>query len=248
LVLTAEAHRPQLAALADAVEAGAPEDVATVALGGTFVGQRGRTWHAPPGNLQVAVRLRLGGPARALQGGLAALGSAAAAEAIEAVSGGRVAPGTKWVNDLVLGAPMRKAAGVLVAADVQGDALPAARIGIGVNVAVAPTLDAPDALPAIALADADAAFAAPRARADLAFAVLARLAVWRDVLVERGSAPLVDAYRARAAFLGRRVEVRPVAGGPPFAAGVAEALTPDLHLRIAGRAAPVATGRLRVVA
>ena len=246
MVATAGAHRPQLHALADAAATGAPDDLATLALGGAFVGQRGRTWHAPPGNLQLAVRLRVGGPAVERQAGLAALGSVAVAEAIAAASGGRVAPGTKWVNDLVVGTPMRKLAGVLAAADVQGDAMPSVRIGIGVNVAAAPELDDPEALPAAALADLDGVFAAARARADLAFAVVERLAAWRDVWVQEGSAPLVDAYRARAAFLGRQVEVRPVAGGAPIAVGVAEDLTPDLRLVVAGHDAPIGTGRVRL--
>lgn len=95
-------------------------------------GRLGRKWEAPPGSaLLVSVLLRPSDlePER-LHLVTAAVGLAAA-EACTAVTGGRVSPGLKWPNDLVVGDS--KLAGVLAEA-----ALPAVVVGCGVNVTWAP--------------------------------------------------------------------------------------------------------------
>ena len=70
----------------------------------------------------------------------------------------------------------------------------------------------------------------------------------RALLLAGRGAALVDAYRERAAFLGRTVTVWPVdedAPGPLVRGRVA-ALLPDLALLFEGRAEPVRSGRMTI--
>jgi biotin-[acetyl-CoA-carboxylase] ligase BirA-like protein len=223
-----------------------PDGLACVALAGSrFRGQRGRPWTALPGNVHLSAHLALDLDAAVSQAGLSLLPSVAAARAIERVSDGRVRPGLKWVNDLLVDG--RKVGGVLAASQVQGGRALHLVVGVGVNVARAPELTpSPRALPAGALADADRAFADDSAWARLLPAVRAELAWARDELRRGGSAALLEPYRERAAFLGRRVTIWPVEddAGPPLARGRVLALNDDLSLDVEGVAAPVRHGRM----
>jgi biotin-[acetyl-CoA-carboxylase] ligase BirA-like protein len=228
-------------------EGGAPPDgLACVALAGSrFRGQRGRPWTALPGNLHLAAHLTLDVDAAAAQAGLSLLPSVAVARAIEHVSDGRVRPGLKWVNDLVVEG--RKVGGVLTASQVRGARALHLVVGVGVNVARAPDLPSSTrALPAGSLADADPVFAGEAGWARLLPAVRAELARARDQLRRGGSAVLLEPYRERAAFLGRRVTIWPVedGDGPPIARGRVLALNDDLSLGLEGVAAPVRRGRM----
>ena len=183
--------------------------------------------------------------------GLTLLPAVATARAIEAVSGGRLRPGLKWVNDLLLAG--RKVAGVLTATQLQGDRVRHAVVGIGVNVARAPDLPAsPRAAPAGSLAALDAAFVGEVAWGTLLLALLAELDRGRRALEAGDGAALFDAYRERAAFLGRNVTIWPVDEGEdpdavaPLARGRVLRLLPDLSLVLEGRAAPVHAGRMAI--
>jgi biotin-(acetyl-CoA carboxylase) ligase len=70
----------------------------------------------------------------------------------------------------------------------------------------------------------------------------------RALLQGGHGAALVDAYRERAAFLGRSVTLWPVGEevAGPVARGRVEALLPDLSLRLEGRAEPVRSGRMTI--
>jgi len=185
------------------------------------------------------------------QVGLTVLPAVATARAIAAASGGRVRPGTKWVNDLMLDG--RKVAGVLTATQVHGGRLRHAVIGIGVNVAQAPELPPAPRVPRPgSLADADAAFAGDDAWAMLLPPLLDELDRGRAQLVAGGAAALLAEYRARATFLGRGVTIWPVDEVPgqgdadvrPLARGVVRALRDDLSLELEGVDAPVRHGRM----
>lgn len=98
-------------------------------------GRLGRTWESPPGagaNLLCSVLLRpdlAGGDVPFLAVARVALAGRAAASA---ATGGRVVPGLKWPNDLVVEG-VGKLAGVL--AEVEGDAVV---VGVGMNLGWAP--------------------------------------------------------------------------------------------------------------
>jgi len=256
VLLRDEAPGSQYARMHELLAAGGslPDGLACLALTGSrFQGQRGRAWTALRGNLHLSVHLALDLDAAAHQVGLIVLPAVATARAIEAVSGGRVRPGTKWVNDLMLAG--RKVAGVLTATQVTGGRLRHAVIGIGVNVARAPQLPPAPRVPRPgSLADADAGFAGDDAWARLLPPLLAELERGRARLAAGRGAELVADYRARATFLGRAVTIWPVdeGGEPggaeavvrPLARGVVRALRDDLALELDGVAAPVRHGRL----
>ena len=96
-------------------------------------GRRGHAWHSPPGAgiyLSVVVRPPRGGPALSL---VTLAAGIAVARAVRAAAGLDVE--LKWPNDVVVGRPWRKLAGVLCeAAGVAGEALEAVVVGMGVNV------------------------------------------------------------------------------------------------------------------
>ncbi|MFN2321692.1 MAG: biotin--[acetyl-CoA-carboxylase] ligase [Trueperaceae bacterium] len=253
VVVVHEAPRSQFDALAERLADGrfVPAGVVCVACTGSrFHGQRGRPWAALRGNLHVSVHLPLDVDAAPAQAGLAALPAVAIARAIERATAGRVAPRLKWVNDVLVDG--RKIAGVLVATQLQGGRVRHAVVGVGANVARAPEL-APSARAArpTSLADVDPVgfgARAPHAWTALLPPLLDELERGRVRLQAGDGAALVDAYRERAAFLGRTVTVWPVeedAPGP-LARGRVEALLPDLALRLEGRVEPIRTGRMTI--
>lgn len=253
LILVGEAPRSHFGRMNDLLASGhdvAPGTVCVARSGARFRGQRGRAWSALAGNLHLVAHLALDVPAAASQPGLAILPAVAAAEAIEALTAGRVRPGLKWVNDLLLGG--RKIGGVLTATQLHGDRVRHAVVGIGVNVARAPDLPpAPRALPAGRLADADPVFAAEGGWARLLAATIDELGRGRDAIVAGRGDELVARYRDRAAFLGRHVTIWPVEeeapGGGPLARGRVLALRPDLSLVLDGVPEPIRSGRMTII-
>jgi BirA family transcriptional regulator, biotin operon repressor / biotin---[acetyl-CoA-carboxylase] ligase len=117
-----------------AARAGAPEGLVVVAeeqVAGR--GRSGRVWASPPrAGLTFSVLLRPAGVPSERWGWLPLLTGVALARAIGTASG--VAARLKWPNDLLLGAALRKGAGILAeVADPARDA-PALVVGVGLNV------------------------------------------------------------------------------------------------------------------
>lgn len=241
------APRSQLDALSEATAAGLalPGPVACVAGSGEgFHGLRGRAWAAEPGNLHLAVALPAGGvPARNVLA-FSLLPAVAAAEAIEAATDGRVRPGIKWVNDLLVAGA--KVAGVLTTTRVAKGRIDLVLLGIGVNVAVAPAVPPTPFVPAVGRI--------PDVSLDrLADALLAALARRTREAFAAGAEPILAAYRERQVVVGRRVRVyreglddlAPAAAWPrPVAAGVVREIRDDLSLLVGDDPEPVTAGRL----
>jgi BirA family biotin operon repressor/biotin-[acetyl-CoA-carboxylase] ligase len=162
-------------------------------------GRQGRSWASPVGNLHATLLLvDVCPPARAAELGFIAglaLHDAASAET------GKGAPqlALKWPNDLLLDGA--KCAGLLL----EGSTLPAAggsprfavAIGFGVNIVAAPT-DTPYPAARLEAAERDSVVQA------LAQSFGTRLEEWRA----DGLAPLLQAWRRRAAFMGRDITLR----------------------------------------
>jgi BirA family biotin operon repressor/biotin-[acetyl-CoA-carboxylase] ligase len=98
-------------------------------------GRRGRAWFSPAGaGLYLSVIVRPHVPAHALP--LVTLGAGvAAADAVRATTGLPIE--LKWPNDLVIGRPWRKLAGVLCETAGAGSRVDAVVIGIGINLLTA---------------------------------------------------------------------------------------------------------------
>jgi BirA family biotin operon repressor/biotin-[acetyl-CoA-carboxylase] ligase len=226
---------------ADAMELarqGEPEGIVLVADHQTAGrGRAGRTWTAPPGaGLLLSVLLRP--PAAAVDLCTMAV-AVAAADAVEQVAG--FAPRLKWPNDLVWpgdgsGAD-RKLAGILAEADWPASSSISAGwkppddhdravvvVGIGLNVQWPAEL--PDDLADIAVAMNHVTDTVVD-REDLLIALLSELGPRYQALVAGDRAPLLDAWRARSATLGRRVRIDV---GSAEVEGTAVDITDDGHL------------------
>jgi len=111
-------------------EGGASEGTAVIAdFQRAGRGRRGRSWFSPPGaGMYLSVVIRSHGPLALLT--LAA--GVAVAEAVTSVTG--LPLELKWPNDVVVGRPWRKLAGVLCESTGVGARVDAVVVGIGVNL------------------------------------------------------------------------------------------------------------------
>ena len=241
VIVIGQAPRSQFDALHEALGSGLSLDgpTAVVALGGRdFRGQRGRPWTTIAGNLFLTVGLPIGAPAADLVPGLIMLPAVAVVDAIRTCANAGPSPTIKWVNDILING--RKVGGVLAASLCRDGLLEAAVLGLGVNVARAPTTEPTPFVPAAGcLSDAGVKVTLGR----FTWCVLDRLAQRYRALLEEGPAGLLRSYREASCVLGRRVRVwdestdRVAAPGPwptPLAAGVLTSIEPDLSLRAPG--------------
>jgi biotin-(acetyl-CoA carboxylase) ligase len=244
VIIRDQAPASQFDALAALLASGVtlPDRLATLAAtGARFRGQRGRPWVALRGNLHLCSLHALDLPAAAHQVGLSIWPAVATARAIERVTSGAVKPATKWVNDLLL--DDRKVAGVLAQSGVQRGRIRHALLGIGLNVAQAPT--ATGGLAATALAAYDDAFTESNACLRIVAPLLAELDAARAALERGDAASLWAAYRERAGFIGRQVSIWPdeIGVGTPRR-GRVEALHDDLGLELSDGGDIVRSGRM----
>ena len=115
--------------------AGAPDgSIVSAAEQTAGRGRRGRSWHSPGGGLYLSYIVRAVDalPQPAL---LTLAAGVAVVEAIRDATG--LTPALKWPNDIVIGEPPRKLAGILTEASGVGSRLEYAVIGIGINVSTA---------------------------------------------------------------------------------------------------------------
>ena len=251
LIVIADATRSQFDALREALGDGLTLDGPTAILaidGRNFRGQRGRPWSTIEGNLFLTVGLPVGAPAAELAPGLIMLPAVALVDAIRDCGSTASPPTIKWVNDVLING--RKVAGVLAASICRNGSLEAAILGLGVNVAHAPDVQPTPFVPtAGCLMEEGINVTLP----DFLGRVLERLAERCRTLLEEGPAELLDAYRRASCVVGQHVRVWDESSDrfgesrvcpPPLASGLVRSIEQDLSLRIDGRRAPVARGRL----
>jgi BirA family biotin operon repressor/biotin-[acetyl-CoA-carboxylase] ligase len=190
-------------------------------------GRRGRSWSTPPGNVAAslltvtrvphAVAATLGFVAGlALRRAVAPLMAAARPDGADDLR-------LKWPNDLLAGGA--KLAGILLEAEQLPGGRIAVVVGIGVNVATAPTgLPYPATSLAALGAGADAAPDAATVFARLTDAFVAVHADWDE---GRGLDRILDEWRASAAGVGRPVSVTI---GRDQVTGVFETIDPEGRL------------------
>lgn len=224
--------------------------VACLALEGRgFHGHRGRHWAAEAGNIHLSVGLPVDLDIVVLPR-LIMLPAVAVVDAVRAVTRGKVTPGIKWVNDLLVDG--RKIAGVLTTTQTRGRRVEAVTLGIGLNVDRAPVVEPTPFVPRTgALRHCDGGEAVRLHQ--VLRCLLDALGRRHRELLTGGGDDLYRAYRDASLVPGRRVRIWPegqgerVAGGPwpaPLAAGRVLAIEPDLSLRIEECDEPVCGGRL----
>lgn len=161
-------------------------------------GRRGRSWTSPAGRnlmVSVAVRPRLGAADAWGLGLAAALAARDACRTVAPVD-------LKWPNDLVAG-DGRKVGGLLIETLLDGDAVTAATVGIGINVNWA-VAEMPAEIAGSATSLAELA-GGPVDRGALLAALLDRLD-GELIALERGASPL-ERYRAACRTIGGAVTV-----------------------------------------
>lgn len=183
-------------------------------------GRRGRSWDTAAGNLAASLLMTTDvAPAEAAQ--LSFVAALAAADLADACLGPGVAR-LKWPNDLMIHGG--KAAGILMESGARPDGRLWLVVGIGVNLAHAPT---DVERPAAAFADYMAARPpAPRDALDVLAAAFER---WRRVWATQGFPAIAEAWTARALGLGGPCEARLP---DRTLTGVAEGLDGDGALRL----------------
>lgn len=189
-------------------------------------GRRGREWSTGEGNLAATLLMTTAAPA-AEAAQLSFVAALAAADLAETCLGAGAAR-LKWPNDVLVRG--KKAVGILVESGARPDARLWLAVGIGVNLAHAPTnVDRP------ATAFAEHMAAPPPAPLDALEVLASRFEAWRRIWTTQGFSPIAADWTARAHGLGQACEVR-----LPNRTlnGVAEGLEPDgaLRLRLDGGA------------
>ena len=189
-------------------------------------GRRGRSWSSETGNLAATLLTSTDKPpAEAAQ--LSFVAALAAADLAETCVGAGAAR-LKWPNDvLVLG---RKAVGILVESGSMPDGRLWLAVGVGVNLAHAPTdLERP------AAAFADHMSGPPPKPLEALNVLATRFEAWRGLWMTQGFVPIAAAWTARAHGLGEACEARLP---NRTVTGIAEGLDADgaLRLRLDGGA------------
>jgi biotin-[acetyl-CoA-carboxylase] ligase BirA-like protein len=210
-----------------------------------FHGQHARPWAAEAGNLHLAALFR---PEITIDGAIAAAAAlpvVAVVNAIDAMGelAGRAA--IKWVNDVLIDGA--KVAGVLCSTKLQGKRLTELILGIGLNVEVTPAVEPTAFVPRV---DSLRSHAQARTLGEAFEHVCVALDQAISLLVESGSAPLLDAYRRRSLAIGRRVEVcpdDPSASTAQTVAGTVTAIGDQLELVLDQGKCVVFSGRVRFV-
>jgi BirA family biotin operon repressor/biotin-[acetyl-CoA-carboxylase] ligase len=183
-------------------------------------GRRGRAWSTETGNLAATLLTTTDAPpAEAAQ--LSFVAALAAADLADTCLG----PGAarlKWPNDvLVYG---RKAVGILVESGTRADGRLWLAVGIGINLAHAPSdVERP------ATAFAEHMAGRPPQPLDALEVLATRFEAWRKLWATQGFSPIAAGWTARAHGLGEPCEARLP---NRTISGVAEGLDPDGALRL----------------
>ena len=216
--LIARAEAPSTNDLAwDALASGAPDGTVVVAdAQSRGRGRDGRAWHMTPGKgLALSMVLHLGCDRRQ-SGTLPLVAGLALARALEGLG---VTATLKWPNDLLVDG--RKLAGILCESRRLPAGTDAVVIGVGVNV-TQQQADLPAELTGLATSLAMEGCRTTREAVAAGF-LNAMEPLWTEHQ-EGGRAAVLDAWRRRVGWWGRRVTVRTPAG--PLS-GIARDLSPD---------------------
>jgi len=183
-------------------------------------GRRGRAWDTARGNLAATLLFTTDKPPveAAQVSFIAAIAAAELAETCLGIGAARL----KWPNDLLVHG--RKSAGILVESGSRADGRLWLAVGIGINLAHAPSdVDRP------AVAFGEFMDRGPPSPADALEVLAQAFERWRLLWATQGFAPIAEAWTARAHGLGASCEARLP---NQTHRGVAEGLDPDGALRL----------------
>ena len=162
-------------------------------------------------------------------------------------------PGIKWVNDILIDGG--KVAGVLTATQSVRGRLTGLTLGLGINVAATPAVQATPFVPAarnLAECCSGSDDGAPTLGGVL-LRCLEAISRRLDSVRLHGPDSLIQTYRNNSLILGRAVAIWPDHSNPdattpgpiePLAIGVVRAIGSDLSLTLEGHPEPIRCGRL----
>lgn len=180
-------------------------------------GRRGRVWLAPPGG---AICLTLGWSFREAPRDLGALGLAVGVCALRALRTRVPEPiALKWPNDLTVGG--RKLAGILIEMRAESGGPTYVVIGIGINVALGPTVLERIAGTGTRATDLRTAGADPAPRNAIVAELIEEMLSGLMMFESEGLQPFVDEWTAADALRGRAVGVQ---AGETSARGIARGI------------------------
>lgn len=224
-----------------------PAAVACLALSGrNFRGNRNRPWAIEKGNLHLTT-FHVCDVSVALVGhGFSMLPTVAATRALTGQAAKPEHIGIKWVNDILIDG--HKVAGALTATQLEGDAFHSVIMGLGMNVARTPVIEASRFVPAAGCLN-DLLPGSNLTLPDLFWKLLRSFDAGYRELTTQGCGRLLDAYRRFSCCLGKEVivwadNVTDFASSEPLARGKLIAIEPDLSLRIEDREETIGKGRL----
>jgi biotin-[acetyl-CoA-carboxylase] ligase BirA-like protein len=224
-----------------------PASVACLALGGkNFRGNRNRPWAVEKGNLHLTTFHVCDAAIARVSHGFSLLPTVAATRALagQAAKPGQI--GIKWVNDILIEG--QKVAGALTATQLEGDAFQSVVMGLGMNVARTPVIEASRFIPAAGCLN-DLLPGSNLTLQSLFWKLLRSFHRAYRELTTDGYDTLLDAYRCFSCCLGKEVivwaeNVTDFASSEPLARGKLLAIESDLSLRIEGREETISKGRL----
>ncbi|MGA0613754.1 biotin--[acetyl-CoA-carboxylase] ligase [Paracoccus sp. KR1-242] len=167
-------------------------------------GRRGRGWVMPAGNFAGTLVLRPKGDPEAVAQ-LSFVAALALYDALSDACGPAARLAIKWPNDVLLNGG--KIAGILLESLGSGRSIQAVAVGIGVNLAAAPTTSAvePGAVRPVSVREETGFTVAAEDFLDLLAPAFAR---WLAQFETYGFAPIRNAWLARAARLGETIIAR----------------------------------------
>lgn len=224
-----------------------PTAVACLALNGkNFRGNRNRPWAVEKGNLHLTTFHVCDAPVALVGHGFSLLPTVAAARSLAGQAAKPDQIGIKWVNDILIDG--HKVAGALTATQLEGDAFRSVVMGLGMNVARTPVIDASRFVPAAGCLN-DLLPGSNLTLPSLFWKLLRAFdAAYRE-LTTQGYERLLEPYRRFSCCLGKEViiwaeNVTDFAAAKPLARGKLIGIEPDLSLLIEGLEETIGKGRL----
>lgn len=217
-------------------------------VGKNFHGFKNRPWQTAPGNLHLSALVSPHATINHAGVAFTVLAVVSILQTLDDLTGVSRSAGVKWVNDILIGDS--KIGGVLASAQIQGDVVTQATMGIGLNIEKAPDVSPTPFVPTVGCLHQ---FSTEGDRCTLRL-VFQRLITYLGAnyrsLLAGGYPRLLESYRSRSIVLGRRVRLhRDTVDSTPgeLLEGVVTSIGDDLQLFIDDAPSPVFTGRLELL-